>query len=194
MYFNFKVINCKFSLAFSTCLFATSSNMWVEGIIAESCQGRTVGVVVRTPWGLSGASSAKSTCLLTSCCDLRIVRISAVLSHLCAIIVLVYTWLWCCQWSISACRSIWSTFYDYNGASNTTHTNSSLQPYESLLTPIFSPTVLNEPVFFSIFTSISNNSDCVVDFGTAGTSSKNTSCILLKWSIGCDTSYYRAIL
>merc|ERR1719186_472140 len=81
------VINNKFSLAFSTCLFATSSNMWVEGIIAESCQGRTVGVVIRAPWGLSGASSAKSTCLLTSCSDLRIVRIRAVLSHLWAVLV-----------------------------------------------------------------------------------------------------------
>ena len=72
-----------------------------------------------------------------------------------------------------------STADSDDGATNTAHLDSSLDPDESLLSPAGAPGVLHQPEVNTVLRAVADHSHGVVRLGSGGTTGENSSLVIM---------------
>merc|ERR1719357_390156 len=81
-----------------------------------------------------------------------------------------------------------------NGFTNAAHVDTSLELDETILSPTGAPAVLDQPVVNSALSAIANHTDGMINLVGGGTSSKDTSFIPAKGSLGFDSGNNSSML
>jgi len=81
-----------------------------------------------------------------------------------------------------------------NGSANAAHVDTSLELDVTILSPTGAPAVLDEPVVDSALPAVANHTDGMINLGGGGTSSKDTSSIPAKGSLGFDSGNNSSVL